>query len=86
MTEKNKSKSKPLILAMKDAENELVKTVNELMSKNNLPCYFFELIFDKIHRQLKDGAKNELAQAERSYLKTEKTDEAKSDAKEVNES
>ena len=64
-----KTKSKPLILAMRETETELVNTVNRLMSENNLPCYFLEIIIDKIHRQLKDGAKTELAQASENYYR-----------------
>lgn len=63
--------SKPLVLALDEAESELVNTVNELISKNNIPCYLLELIFDKIHRQLKDGAKKELVSARRQVEKTE---------------
>ena len=71
-------KSKPLILAMQEAESALVKTVNEIMQ--DVPCYFVEIIFDKIHRQLKDGASKEVANARTRYAaeteKTAETDEA----------
>lgn len=63
--------SKPLVLALDEAENELVNTVNELIAKYNIPCYLLELIFDKIHRQLKDGAKKEIVSARLQMEKTE---------------
>ena len=63
--------SKPLVLALDEVENELVNTVNELITKYNIPCYLLELIFDKIHRQLKDGAKKEIISARNQAEKTE---------------
>lgn len=70
-----KTKSKPLILAMDEAEKELINTVNRLMNENNLPCYLFEVIVDKIHRQLKEGAQGELLRAKNAVKNTPKTEE-----------
>lgn len=74
-----KETQKPLILRMEEAEKETVAAVNNIMSKCDLPCYFYELVFDKIHRQLKDGAKGELDSAERQY-RAEVEARAKADA------
>ena len=63
--------SKSIVLVMDEVENELVSTVNELMAKYDLPCYLLELIFDKIHRQLKDGAKKEIVAERRQAERTE---------------
>lgn len=60
------SNKKPLIIAMEEAEQTLVSTVNAVL-KSGVPCYFLERIFDKIHRQITDGAKQELAQTSRQY-------------------
>lgn len=66
----NKSETpKPLMLAMQEAEQELVSNVNGIMQKHNIPCYFFEMIFDKIHRQIKDGAMKELSNVKADYAK-----------------
>lgn len=54
---------KPFILEMSEAENELVAVINDINRRHNLPCYFMELIVDKIHNQLKAGAINEIARA-----------------------
>lgn len=70
---------KPLALELEEAEKETVAAVNGIMLKHNLPCYFYEIIFDKIHRQLKDGAKGELDSAERQY-RAEVEARAKADA------
>lgn len=54
---------RPLILNINDAESDLVKAVNDIIRRYNLPCYFMELILDKIHNQIKEGAKLELGRA-----------------------
>lgn len=58
---------KPLALELEEAEKETVAAVNSIMLKHNLPCYFYEIIFDKIHRQLKDGARGEIDTAAMEY-------------------
>lgn len=58
----NNAKNKSLIISMQKAEQALVGTVNGIL-KSGVPCYFLELIVDKIHRQIKDGARQELARA-----------------------
>ena len=54
---------KELVIRMADAEQETVAAVNNIMEKHGLPCFLFEPILDKIHRQLIDGKTAELAQA-----------------------
>lgn len=58
---------KPLVLEIDEAEKETVKAVNEIMTRHNLPCSFFEPIIAAIHRQLVDGKKNEVATAAAQY-------------------
>ena len=60
-------KSKPLMLAMRDAEARLVKCVNEVIQEEKIPSYFLEIIIDKIHHQVKDGASKELAQVSAQF-------------------
>ncbi len=57
----------PLVIAMNNAETALTNTVNELLSI--LPCYLLEPLLDKIHRQVKDGAKKELVTAKNEYAR-----------------
>lgn len=61
------TKSKPLILAMQDAEKKLVNCVNEVIQVEKIPFYFLEIIMDKIHQQVKAGAGKELANASAQY-------------------
>lgn len=62
----NSKKTKPLILAIDEAEKLLVNTVNKLLIDEGIPCYYLEFIVDKIHRQLKTGATAELNNARKS--------------------
>lgn len=79
MNNKTTQKNKPLILATQEAEQALVETVNGILA-SGVPCYFLELIIDKIHNQLKDGAKRELSIARENFINqtkanaTEKSD------------
>ena len=57
-----KPKSKPLILAMQEAESGIVNSVNSALQAG-IPCYLLEKIIDKIHGQIKDGAARELTAA-----------------------
>lgn len=54
---------KELVIILSEAENELVTATNTIMQKYGLPCYLFEPIMDKVHRQLIEGKTNELLAA-----------------------
>ena len=56
------TKSKPLILAMQEAESGIVNNVNAALQAG-IPCYLLEMILDKVHRQVKDGAAREMSYA-----------------------
>lgn len=71
----NESKSKPLILAITEAEKELINLVNKFLSVDHIPCYFLDPMFDKIGSQLKAGANAELYQAKNAYYTPEPEDE-----------
>ena len=58
---------KPLVLEVDEAEKETVKAVNEIMARHSLPCSFYEPIIAEIHRQLREGKKNELSAAAEQY-------------------
>ena len=79
MCEKN---DLPLVLAMDEAENKLVKTVNEIITDYSLPAYLLETLIDKIHRQIKDAAKSELVNAKKEVARKSaesKTEEESAD-------
>lgn len=64
---------KELVLRVADAEKEAVAAVNGIMHKHSLPCFIFEPIIDKIHRQLIDGKTNELLAARSRLAEQEET-------------
>lgn len=69
---KSDVQSKPLILSMNEAEQTLFNTVNKILTDDGIPCYFVEIIVDKIHKQLKNGATLELEKAKKvAYAKKE---------------
>lgn len=59
--------SKELVITMSEAEQETVAAMNTIMQKHGLPCFLFEPIVDKIHRQLIDGKTSELEAAKARY-------------------
>lgn len=56
---------KDLVIRMNEAEQDLVAAVNSIMQANQLPCFLFEPLFDKIHHHLIDGKNAELEAAKR---------------------
>ena len=54
---------KELVIRVAEAEQETVAAVNSIMQKHGLPCFLFEPIVDRIHRQLIDGKTSELVAA-----------------------
>lgn len=59
----------PLIMAMDEAEKELVNVVNRIITDYKLPAYLIENIIDKIHCQIKEAAKQELVNAKNEYAR-----------------
>lgn len=57
------SNEKELVITLAEAEQEAVDAMNSIMQKHGLPCYLFESIVDKLHRQLIEGKAGELAAA-----------------------
>lgn len=54
---------KELVITLAEAEQELVEAVNGILQKHGLPCYLFEPILDKVHRQVTEAKANELLAA-----------------------
>lgn len=71
----NETRSKPLILAINEAEKELINLVNKFLRVEHIPCYFLDPMFDKVSSQLKAGAKAELDQVKTAYYTPEPEDE-----------
>lgn len=67
----NNTKQKNLILAVNEAEQALVKTVNGILA-SGVPCFFLEMIIDKIHGQIKDGAKQEISVEREKFINQSK--------------
>lgn len=73
----NSKKDIPLVLAMDEAENKLLKTVNEVINDYNLPCFLIKPIIDKISIQITNGAKNELVTAKNEFAYKNALEEGK---------
>lgn len=56
-------KGKNLALVLDEAEQETAAALNTIMHKHGLPCYLFEPIIDKLHRQIIDGKAAEITAA-----------------------
>ena len=55
--------TKPLILRIEEAKQELAQCVNDTLQKHGLNCYLIEPSFADLYMQVKTMAKQELAQA-----------------------
>ena len=55
--------NKPLILRLREAEEEVVASLMAIGNKHELPYFLYEPIVAKVHNQLISGAKKEYEQA-----------------------
>lgn len=53
----------PLIIRLKEAEQQIISCVNAVMREQSLPCYLVEPIIEKVHRQVIDEAQKEYKNA-----------------------
>ena len=58
--------NKPMIIAMEEAEPILVNAVNQILESGVSP-YFAEMVFEKVHKQLRDLANSEMQNARTQY-------------------
>ena len=65
--------NKPMILKVKDMEDEIVK----LISESNLPIFVVEASINEIHRQLVSLKNQEIIEATKKYNETQKKEVAK---------
>lgn len=61
----NENTTNSLIIAIRDAENYITRSVNDVIHHSGLPYSVIEMIIDKIHKQLKDSAAIEFAAEQR---------------------
>ena len=54
---------KPIIIEIEETKNELIQCINSAIHKKGIPCYFLEPIVSDLLRDVKAGAKRELAMA-----------------------
>lgn len=65
---------KELVIILSEAEQEAVAALNGIMQKHGLPCYLYEPIIDKIHRQVIEGRASELQAAKARAQAKEETE------------
>lgn len=57
---------KPMIIAIEEAEPILVNAVNQILQSGVSP-YFANIIFEKVHAQVRNLAQNEMEQTQMQY-------------------
>lgn len=68
---------KPISLIMEETKEELVKFINEIKDKNNLPIYLLEFILGDIYNQVVNLKQQELEFTKQEYEKTKEKDTKK---------
>ena len=58
--------NKPIIIALEEAEPILISAVNQILESGVSP-YFAEMVFEKVHKQLRDLANSEMQNARTQY-------------------
>lgn len=58
--------NKPMIIALEEAEPILISAVNQILESGVSP-YFAEMVFEKVHKQLRDLANSEMQNARTQY-------------------
>lgn len=77
MNENKKIIKKPLTVALEDAKEELVKSINKVANENGLSFFLLDLIFNDIHQEIKVQKENERLKAREDYEKSRKESEKK---------
>lgn len=58
---------RPMCLEMRDAKEEIVKTVNAQIKGRGIPCFLMRGILEEVLTQIKEIERNEIAEAEKIY-------------------
>ena len=53
----------PLVIRLKEAEQQIISCVNAVMREQSLPCYLVEPIIEKVYRQTAEAARGEYENA-----------------------
>lgn len=77
MNENKKIINKPLTVALEDAKEELVKSINKIANENGLSFFLLDLIFNDIHQEIKAQKENERLKAREDYEKSRKESDKK---------
>ena len=63
-------KNKPISVALEDAKQELIKSINEIANNNGLSFYLLNILFTEIYNEIQYKAKQEL-ENDRKYIEKE---------------
>lgn len=69
--------NKPLTVALEDAKEELVKSINKIANENGLSFFLLDLIFNDIHQEIRNQKENERMKAREDYEKSRKESDKK---------
>lgn len=61
-------KNKPISIALEDAKNELIKSINEIANNNGLSFYLLSIIFKDIYNEIQFNANKELEDDRKKYM------------------
>lgn len=64
-------KNKPISIALEDAKQELIKSINDISNKNGLSFYLLNILFTDIYNEIQFKAKQELENDRKNYEKKE---------------
>ena len=63
--------NKPISIALEDAKQELIKSINEISNKNGLSFYLLNILFTDIYNEIQFKAKQELENDRKKYIEKE---------------
>lgn len=67
MDKEKKKIERPLCLELNDAKREIFESITTIANKRNIPCFLLQSILFEALTQIKNGANNELEQANILY-------------------
>lgn len=67
MVDEKKKIERPLCLELNDAKREIFDSITTIANKRNIPCFLLQDILFEALTQVKNGANNELEQANALY-------------------
>lgn len=67
MDKEKKKIERPLCLELNDAKREIFDSITTIANKRNIPCFLLQNILFEALTQVKNGANNELEQANILY-------------------